>query len=314
MICFGGYGMHADWVKMVEYTQMGNHPDPYDDTPIEQGLLCYSTDLKVGEVSFALINDRKFKSAPGDVIEAMEPLFTKRGKRNLPFIDTINEDDFDTKTLDNPDLQLLGERQIKFLKDWGGKDAKMRAVLHQSPFCQPHHLMVADMDSNGWPQSGRRRALEVIRDANAIMVAGDLHFATLVKQGIDDWDDAGWTFTLPSVSTQTHRAWRPKEKGGNHIPNMPNYTGNYLDGWGNKITLWAAANPGSFSIEDPYQGEGSKTLEYIRNSAQGYGIIRFHISEDAVTFESWPVYGVFNGITGHKQHPGFPKKVKLIIN
>ncbi|MCB1120642.1 MAG: hypothetical protein KJT03_03770, partial [Verrucomicrobiae bacterium] len=65
--CFGGYGMHRDWVKMVEFSQMGNRPDPLDPTPVEQGLDYYTTSLDVGGVSFALINDRKFKSAPADV-------------------------------------------------------------------------------------------------------------------------------------------------------------------------------------------------------------------------------------------------------
>lgn len=309
--CFGGYQMHADWVNMVEYTQMGNRPDPYDPTPIAQGIKTYTTDLNVGGVSFALINDRKFKSAPGDVIDAMEPLFAVRGKRNIPLIDTINEEDFDTNSLNRSDLNLLGEMQLRFLSDWAKNDATMKAVLHQSPFCQPHHLMVADMDSNGWPQSGRGRALEVIREANAVMIAGDLHFATLVQQGIDDWDDAGWTFTLPSTSTNTHRAWRPKEEGKNRKPEMPEYTGQFLDGWGNKITIWAATNPGEFTTNDDFEGDGKLTLKYLRDSAQGYGIVRFDKSDGTVTFESWPVYGNFDNISGRKQHTGFPKTISM---
>lgn len=309
--CFGGYMMHADWVKMVEYTQMGNRPDPYDATLLAQGIRSYTTDLNVGGVSFALVNDRKYKSAPGDVVKAMEPLFVQRGNRDYSNIDTINEEDFDTKTLDRPDLTLLGESQLKFLEAWAKKESAFKAVLHQSVFCQPHHLMVADMDSNGWPQSGRNRALKVIRQADAIMVAGDLHFATLVQQGVEEWEDAGWSFTLPSASTNTHRSWRPKNPGTNRQPGLPDYTGRFLDGWGNKITVWAAANPGSFNVEDPYRGDGEQTLEYLRKSAQGYGIVRFCKSASTITFESWPVYGDFQGITEHQQHPGFPKTITI---
>ena len=309
--CFGGYRAHVDWVNMVEYTQMGNRPDAYDPTPIEQGMAVYTTSLDVGGVSFALVNDRKFKSAPGDVIDAMEPLFAARGERNIPNLDNINEENFDTRTLDRDDLKLLGKMQLDFLGDWSKNDARLRAVLSQSAFCQPHHLMLADMDSNGWPQSGRRRALEVIREANAIMVTGDLHFATLVQQGIDDWEDAGWSFTLPSVSTHTHRFWRPELEGQNRLPDMPDYTGRFLDGWGNKITMWAAVNPGTVNIEDPYKGDGERTLEYIRNTAQGYGIVRFNKPESSVTFESWPVYGNFTVPEGREQYPGFPKTVKI---
>lgn len=309
--CFGGYEMHADWVNMVEYTQMGNRPDPYDPTSIAQGMKSYTTDLNVGGVSFALINDRKFKSAPGDVIDEMEPLFAKRGERNLILMDAIHEKDFDTKTLNRSDLSLLGEMQLGFLSDWAKNGAGLKAVLHQSPFCQPHHLMVADMDSNGWPQSGRARALAAIRDANAVMIAGDLHFATLVQQGIDDWGDAGWTFTLPSVSTNTHRAWRPDQVGKNRSAEMPEYTGQFLDGWGNKITMWAATNPGEFTTEDDYEGDGKLTLKYLRDSAQGYGIVKFNKADNTITFESWPVYGDFDLKNNRKQHNGFPKTISM---
>jgi len=311
MRCFGGYRMHPRWVEVVERTQMGHHPDAYDDTPVQQGLNARYTSVDIGDVSFALINDRRFKSAPGDVIDAMEPLFAMRGERNLPKLDTINEKNFDTRLLDRRDLTLLGERQLEFLKEWGQGPAKLRAVLSQSPYCQPHHLMVADFDSNGWPQSARDRALKVIRETGAVMVHGDLHFATLVQQGVDEWEDAGWAFTLPAVSTQTHRAWRPEVEPRNHIPGMPDYTGRFYDGWGNKITMWAAANPFSFVIDEDYQGDGRATLDYLRESGLGYGIVRFNTEKQEVTFESWPVFGDFKGFNQHQQHPGFPKTVKV---
>ena len=311
MRCFGGYRMHPTWVKMVEYTQMGHHPDPYDDTPVARGIGTYYTSIDIGEVSFALINDRKFKSAPGDVVDAMEPLFAMRGGRNLPKIDTINEKNFDTRKLDRPSLTLLGKRQLDFIEEWGRNDASLRAVLSQSPYCQPHHLMVADFDSNGWPQSGRNRALETIRETGAVMVHGDLHFATLVQQGVDDWEDAGWSFTLPAVSTATHRAWRPDVEAQNLLPGMPEYTGRFLDGWGNKVTIWAAANPYSFLIEEDFVGEGRLTLDFMRNAGLGYGMVEFNTKKREVSFESWPVYGEPKNNGSQEQHPGFPKTISI---
>lgn len=309
--CFGGYRMHPDWVNMVEHTQMGHHPDPFDATPVQRGIQARHTSLDLGGVSFALINDRKFKSAPGEILDAMTPLFEIRGERNYPQMDTINERDFDTTTLDRENLSLLGSRQLNFIEEWGQEPNKLRAVLSQSPYCQPHHLMVADFDSNGWPQSGRKRALETIRETNAVMIHGDLHFSTLVQQGIDDWDDAGWTFTLPAVSTATHRAWKPDTEPENHIDGMPDYTGRFLDGWGNKITVWAASNPFSFLIEDDYEGEGRATLDYLREGGLGYGIVRFDPANSAVTFESWPVYGDLKSMENPDQHPGFPKTIRI---
>jgi len=60
----GGYRMHADFVRMVERTQNWQHPDPFDPTPIEQGISVYYGDMVYGKVSFAIIEDRKFKSGP----------------------------------------------------------------------------------------------------------------------------------------------------------------------------------------------------------------------------------------------------------
>ena len=97
----------------------------------------------------------------------------------------------------------------------------------------------------------------------------------------------------------------------NREPGMPENTGRFLDGWGNKITMWVVANPHSFTIEDPYGGDGQRTLEYIRATAQGYGLVKFHKAEDSLTFESWPVYGEFKNADELQQHPGFPKTVKI---
>lgn len=92
---------------------------------------------------------------------------------------------------------------------------------------------------------------------------------------------------------------------------MPEYTGQFLDGWGNKITLWAATNPGEFTTTDDHEGDGKLTLKYLRESAQGYGIIKFNKAERTVTFESWPVYGSFDVQSQRKQHTGFPKTISI---
>ena len=51
------------YVKSVENAQTSNLPDPYDPTPIERGIGVYYTSLKIGRVDFAILEDRKFKSA-----------------------------------------------------------------------------------------------------------------------------------------------------------------------------------------------------------------------------------------------------------
>ena len=60
----GGYFYPASYVKMVERQQTFNLPDAYDPTPIGQGIGVWYTDLNVGGIDFAIIEDRKFKTGP----------------------------------------------------------------------------------------------------------------------------------------------------------------------------------------------------------------------------------------------------------
>ena len=161
----GGYYYHKDYVKMVERAQTNHLPDPYDKTPIEQGIGVYYTNIEYGEVDFAIIEDRKFKSGPNGKIP-------KQGPRP----DHINDPNYDPKSIDLDGLSLLGDRQHKFLSEWSEKkdNSVMKAVLSQTGFCGGAHLhgskenrLHADLDSNGWPQKGRNKALKLIKRANA---------------------------------------------------------------------------------------------------------------------------------------------------
>jgi hypothetical protein len=95
---------------------------------------------------------------------------------------------------------LLGERQLKFLDAWGTKwqGAKMKAVLSQTVFANAAHIhrgkrLIADLDSNGWPQTGRNKALDSIRKSYSFMIGGDQHLATVIHHGIDAWNDSGFS-------------------------------------------------------------------------------------------------------------------------
>ncbi len=98
-----------------------------------------------------------------------------------------------------PGAELLGERQLKFLRAWAAdwRGAEMKAVLSQTIFCGGAHLhgtrdyrVYADLDSDGWPHSGRNAALAEMRKAFALHIAGDQHLGTIIHHGIDDWNDA----------------------------------------------------------------------------------------------------------------------------
>lgn len=166
---------------------------------------------------------------------------------------------------------------MKFLKEWGKKQdgVVLRAVLSQTGFCGAAHrhgtfenYLHADLDCNGWPQTGRKEALRAIQAAGAVHLAGDQHIPTLVQHGINEFRDGPFAFVAPaSVNTIYKRWWHPlDEKPGKNIdPKNPlPFTGDYLDGLGNKITMYAYAN-----IEGP---------EKLRD---GFGIVRFNKKEKA---------------------------------
>lgn len=290
----GGYAFHPEYVKMVERCQTAHLPDPYDPTPIERGIGVYYTNLPLGGLDFAVLEDRKFKSGPAGKVP-------KQGPRP----DHILSADYDPQSIDLPELKLLGERQLKFLNEWATSEsgAAFKVVLSQTAFCGGPHLhgprserLMADLDSNGWPQTGRNRALRAMRKANAVHLAGDQHLAALVEYGVEQHRDSGWVFVTPAcVNDYYGRWWWPEdEKPGGNRPadSVLPWTGDYLDGFGNKITMHAYANPSK-------ESDGS-----------GYGLVRFDKSQHTVTFECWPREADVTNPAA-KQYPGWPKTVEL---
>ncbi|MBN1344530.1 MAG: metallophosphoesterase [Phycisphaerae bacterium] len=292
----GGYFAPAEYVKQVERAQTSHLPDPYDPTPIQQGIGVYYTALTWGGISFAIIEDRKFKTGP-------KGLIPQQGPRP----DHITNPDYDPKSIDVPGATLLGERQLKFLRHWATdwRGADMKVVLSQTVFCGGAHIhgtrnnrLHADLDSNGWPQTGRNKALAEIRKAFALMVAGDQHLGTIIHHGIDDWNDAGYSLCVPSIANLYLRWWAPLVPGKNRAPGMPEYTGEFLDGFGNKVTVWAVANPGEQENHDK-----------LTTRAAGFGVVRLDKKTRRITLECWP-RNVDVSAPDAKQYPGWPKTIR----
>ncbi len=300
----GGYIEDAEFVKMVERTQTSHLPDPFDPTPVHQGIGVYYTALNYGGISFAIIEDRKFKSPPTLVPQTFPDVEIKDGH-----IMTV---DFDTKKADIPGATLLGKRQLRFLREWAADwsgGAEMKAVISQTIFCNlqtrdyyPNKLD-RDLDSGGWPQTGRNNALREMRRCFAVHLAGDQHLASVIHHGIEEWNDACWSFCVPSIANFYIRKWLPPNPGGNHRPGMPEYTGEYLDGLGNHITVWAVANPAPAGVEPAG----------LHDRAPGYGIVKFHKARRKITFECWPRYADPRDPKA-KQYPGWPITVDQLDN
>jgi len=297
----GGYFMPVEYVKEVERVQTSHLPDPFDPTPIEQGIGVYYTNMNWGGVSFAILEDRKFKTGPIGLI----PDSLLNFKRNN------SDKKLNTKLLDIKGAELLGKRQELFLNNWAADwtDAKMKVALSATIFAGGAHVLGRwtnrsdyDFDTNGWPQTGRDRALSEIRKAYGFMIGGDQHLATVIHHGIDDWNDAGYSFCVPSIANFFLRWWAPLEEGKNRKPGAPAYLGEFNDGFGNKVSMHAVANP---SVEE--------NIERLTTRAAGYGIVKLNKATRKITMECWPRNIDISSPTA-KQYDGWPVIINQLDN
>lgn len=296
----GGYSRPAAYVREVERAQTSHLPDPVDPHKIQQGIGVWFTNLNWGNVDFAILEDRKFKTGPAGRVP-------KQGPRP----DHIRNPEYDPASVDVDGAVLLGERQLKFLNSWSSdwQNAKMKVALSATIFCGGAHIhggangrLHADMDSNGWPQSGRNRALASLRKAFAFHLAGDQHLATIFHHGIDEFRDAIWSFCVPSIANLYLRWWEPLKPGANREANSPEYTGDHLDGFANKVTNYAAANP-----------EKKPAGNLLNTRSAGFGIVRLNTGKRTIKMECWPRNV---DITDPKtsQYPGWPKTISQFDN
>jgi hypothetical protein len=217
-----------------------------------------------------------------------------------PRPDWVTNASYDPKALDLPGLQLLGERQEQFLKEWGEDwtDAEFKVVLSQTIFSYATHLshgnrLLADLDSNGWPQSGRQRAVELMRRCFAFHICGDQHLGCVAQYGVDDWRDASLAFCVPSIVNYYPRQWLPLDAPERSIDGPLPHLGDYTEGFGNKLTMYAYANPTAFPAP----------RTNLAASASGHGLVRFDKTTRKITIECWP-RGVDVTEPDAQQYPG----------
>ncbi len=296
----GGYSRPGVYVQEVERAQTSHFPDPADAHKIGQGIGVYFTNLNWGKVDFAILEDRKFKTGPAGKVP-------KQGPRP----DHIRNPEYDPASVDIKGAVLLGERQLKFIDKWAQDwtNADMKMALSATIFCGGAHIhgsangrLHADMDSNGWPQSGRNRAIGALRKGFAFHYAGDQHLATIFHHGIDEYRDGIWSFCVPSIANLYLRWWAPLEPGANREAGAPEYTGDHLDGFHNKVTNYAAANP---------QKKPAGNLLNTRSA--GFGIVRMNTKAHEITMECWPRNVDITDSTT-KQYPGWPRTISQFDN
>ena len=291
----GGYTRPAGYVKEVEFAQTSCLPDAYDPTPVKQGIGVHYCRLNIGGIDFAIIEDRKFKSGP-------EEIFPNLGSQQRPDLPK----EVKAAALNSFKAVLYGERQLKFLREWGAdwRGAVMKCVLSPTILCQGHSGAL-DLDTNGWPQNKRDKALREIRKSFAFMLAGDQHLATFIHQGVDEFGDAGYSFCVPSIVNHFPRVWKPNWKPVRRIQGACPALGDYYDRLGNRITMLAHTTPGKFKV--PYNSEGMWYLD-----STGWGIVRFNKAERTITSECWPRGADVSDAGG--QYPGWPVTVSQTDN
>lgn len=295
---FGGYIEPVRMVNAVHKTTVGHHPDPYDPTPNPSGINVYFGDLVYGDVSFAIIADRQWKTGP----ESINVEVGITGQDEDPL--SLNP------SFDPPGLELLGKRQEKYLakwaQDWRGH--KLKAVLSQTIFAgvathqpTPKSFVKYDFDGSGWPATARNKAVELMRPAMPLHICGDTHLGTVCQYGVDEQRDSNWVFCTPAISVGWQRWWQPDLMGMSHT-NRPSHglsdTGEFLDSFGNKVYVWAVANP----------EEEKSSNRYVRahEKASGFGFVTF--DTEALTYKLDAYRFLVDVTDGHKlnQFPGWP--------
>lgn len=286
MFEYGGYLMPGKWVAAVERIHVGNLPNPAVDITLPIGIKPYFTSLVYGGVGFAVLEDRKFKTAPFSL-----PL----NRRSA-----------------GVGAQLLGSRQEKFLnawaKNWAGQE--MKCALSQTMFAKPETHSGPRLppsryifDNGAWPKAARDRTVKILGDNNVFTIHGDRHLGMLVRQGIKNFNDAGYAFMVPGVANGWPRAWWPGVKRGVPKPGQK-FTGKYRDVAGNPLNVLAVANPmpGSSRV-DPRLVSDIQGVANRRRS--GYGIVVFNKVTKTIKVNLYQSTG--NG----KTFDGFPKTLRV---
>jgi len=303
----GGYVNPAEWVNMSQRVQTSHLPEtPFPGGKVDQNIDVYYCPMTYGRIGFAILEDRKFKSGCNG-----------RVPKSDIRPDHLNDPNIDPKTLDVPGVKLLGDEQLDFIREWAQdwNNQDMKVALSQTIFAgmATHHgesltRLLCDLDSNGWPQTGRNKALTELRKGFVFMLAGDQHLASLVHHGVEEFNDSGWSMCVPSICNFYPRAWMPETEGNNR-GNLPPHLGEHEDGFKNKVNVFAVTNP---------VGKGGKPTGIepadLQDKMPGYGIVKMNKKTREITIECWPRYvNPKNSATG-KQYAGWPKTIDQFDN
>lgn len=259
----GGYVKSADFVNAVQRVQTGHNPDAYDPTPVQQGITVSYGAFSYGGVSFAFVEDRKFKYGP----RAQGP----------------------TGPTPVEQLPILGPRQEAFLEDWvtmhpGQPKVCLTQTVFASVQTDPERQPLRESDSASYPEA-RNRALGIIKRARAVMVSGDQHLSSVVRHGVTSFEDGPVQFVGPAGGTAYQR-WFEAEGLAN--PGDTPHTGDFTDAWGNKAKVLAVANPKVTLAEYQQAYPGQRGIGDRALKSEGYAVVFVDKAAGEYVMEAWP--------------------------
>lgn len=283
----GGYANSPEWVNIAQRVQCGHNPDPLDPAPVAQAISVYFTGFTYGRVRFVLLEDRKFKTgadgrdAAGNLLPADQ-------------------------------LVLLGNRQEALLRSYADDGTQGPTVILTQTLSGCLHTKATGApatarDSNGWPPLARKRALQLVKNARAVILSGDTHLPSLVRHGINEPLDGPLEFTAPAGAASYQRWFEPTSS----LPNstdQPN-TGDYVDGFGNHMRVLAVQNM-HFSQQQVVAAYGGAYYGHREFKEEGYGIHRVDLANRQHTFEVWR-WDVDPTSSGAQAMPGWPYTVSF---
>jgi alkaline phosphatase D len=274
----GGYLHPAAWVNLVQRVQTGHNPDPDDPAPVAQGIGVYYGAFRYGGVGFALVEDRKFKTGDKD----------NRDPSGRHY-----------------DLTILGDRQERFLAAWAAADPGSPKLCFSQTLwgcLQTDERGRAQFDSDADAAvAARRTALELVKRAGALLLSGDQHLASLVRHGLDRFDDGPVQFVAPAAGSAWQRWFEPA--GGLPNPGPTPNTGDFTDAYGNRMRVLAVANPRLTKAEFRAARRGrSGELGDRDRKREGYGLVRVDKANRQFVIECWPW-------NGGEQFPGWPYRL-----
>ena len=296
---WGGYIQAIRMVNVVHRTHTSHLPDPIDPTPADRGLNVYYTEMVYGDVSFAILADRQWKSGP----DTLNIVVGESGRGEDP--------SYINPSYDQKDLQLLGPRQEAFLTSWAEdwRDHSLKAVLSQTVFAgisthqpQPDKYLKYDFDSSGWPATARNRAIEIMRKSKALHICGDTHLGSLAQYGVHTQRDSNWAFCTPAIAAGWPRWWRPDDVklAVRHRPTHGlSNTGEYMDSFGNKIYVYAVGNPEI--------GRSKNRYIHAHEKGSGFGFILFDTKNKTYTVQAFRfLTDATKPQSSGSQFPGWP--------